>query len=35
MFVATKGAAEFLIFVWGLSYGLSKSKKQGKIITQL
>ena len=25
----------FLIFAWGLSYGLSKSKKRGKIITKL
>ena len=28
-------ASDFLIFVWGLSYGLSKLKKRGKIITQL
>ena len=28
-------AWNFLIFVWGLSYGLSKSKKRGKIITKL
>ena len=25
----------FLIFAWGLSYGLSKSKKGGKIVTKL
>ena len=24
---------DFLIFAYGLSYGLSKSKKRGKIIT--
>ena len=35
MFVATKVASDFLIFVWGLSYGLPKSKKRGKIITKL
>ena len=28
-------ASDFLIFVQGLSYGLSKSKKRGKIITKL
>ena len=35
MFMATKIASDFLIFSWGLSYGLSKSKKWGKIITKL
>ena len=35
MLLATKGASDFLIFVWGLSYGLSKSKKRGKIVTKL
>ena len=30
-----KIASDFLIFVSGLSYGLSKSKKRGKIITKL
>ena len=30
-----KDASDFLIFVWGLSYDLSKSKKRGKIITKL
>ena len=28
-------ASDFLIFAWGLSYGLSKSKNRGKIITKL
>ena len=28
-------ASDFLIFALGLSYGLSKSKKRGKIITKL
>ena len=28
-------ASIFLIFAWGLSYGLSKSKKGGKIVTKL
>ena len=28
-------ASDILIFARGLSYGLSKSKKQGKIITKL
>ena len=28
-------ASDFLIFVWGLNYGLSKSKKRGKIINTL
>ena len=28
-------ASDFLIFAWGLSYGLSKSKKWGKIVTKL
>ena len=35
MFMATKFASDFLIFAQGLSYGLSKSKKRGKIITKL
>ena len=35
MFMATKVASDFLIFAQGISYGLSKSKKQGKIITKL
>ena len=35
MFVAAEGASDFLIFAQGLSYGLSKSKKRGKIITKL
>ena len=26
-------ASDFLIFAWGLSYGLSKSEKRGKIVT--
>ena len=26
-------ASDFLIFAWGLSYGYSKSKKGGKIVT--
>ena len=30
-----KVASDFLIFAYGLSYGLSKSKKRGKIITKL
>ena len=30
-----KVASNFLIFAQGLSYGLSKSKKLGKIITEL
>ena len=34
MFMATKHASIFLIFAWGLSYGFSKSKKRGKIITK-
>ena len=29
MFMATKVASDFLIFAWGLSCGLSKSKKNG------
>ena len=28
-------ASDFLIFAQGLSYGLSKSKKGGKIVTKL
>ena len=28
-------APDSLIFAWGLSYGLSKSKKRGKIVTKL
>ena len=28
-------ASDFLIFAWGLCYGLSKSKNRGKIITKL
>ena len=28
-------ASDFLIFALGLSYGLSKSKKGGKIVTKL
>ena len=28
-------ASDFLNFAWGLSYGLSKSKKGGKIVTKL
>ena len=28
-------ASDFLVFAQGLSYGLSKSKKRGKIITEL
>ena len=28
-------ASDFLIFAWGLSYGLSKSIKRGKIVTKL
>ena len=28
-------ASDFLIFALGLSYGLSKSKKRGKIFTKL
>ena len=35
MFVATKLASNFLIFAQGLSYGLSKSKKRGKIHVDL
>ena len=35
MFMAPKLASDFLIFVQGLSYGLSKLKKRGKIITKL
>ena len=34
MFLATKRCLNFLILVQGLSYGLSKSKKRGKIITK-
>ena len=30
-----KVASDFLIFALGLSYGLSTSKKRGKIITKL
>ena len=33
--LATKVASDFLIFAKGLSYGLSKSNKRGKIITKL
>ena len=35
MLLATKRCLRFLIFSQGLSYGLSKSKKRGKIITKL
>ena len=28
-------ASDFLIFTQGLNYGLSKSKKRGKIVTKL
>ena len=30
-----KFASHFLIFAWGFSYGLSNSKKGGKIVTKL
>ena len=33
--LATKIASDFLTLAKGLSYGLSKSKKRGKIITKL
>ena len=33
--MATNVASDCLIFAWGLSYGLSNSKKRGKIITKL
>ena len=35
MLLATNIASDFLIFAYGLSYGLSKSKKRGKIVTKL
>ena len=35
MFMATKRCLRLLIFAEGRSYGLSKSRKRGKIITKL